>query len=257
MSVTSLPPPLALVILLGAWAPPLWASSPLASCQAALQRQSGGASAEDALRACLPLFREPGCQFAWGELLDSPHASPGYGRGVSLSRLAEACEKAYCPLSGMGHQPLCTGSAPPALTAEFSAAWRAFQAEALRREHVPATTSERLAQALQRWAGFLPRPGTRQLLQAITRPEVPGVVALTLWSARGERLGAWVADVDLDEVTLRAVQAAVPPSTGPAAQRAPCLRLEASPSLPPSTTEALLRALRAVCPVDMVSVNDA
>src|SRR5208282_3349658 len=106
VSVTPFPAPLAFVVLLGAWAPPVWASSPLASCQAALGRLSGGAGAEDALRACSPLFREPGCQFAWGELLDSPHASPGYGRGVSLSRLAEACEKAYCPLAGMGQKQL-------------------------------------------------------------------------------------------------------------------------------------------------------
>ncbi len=257
MSVPPFPARLALTVLLGALAPPAWAATPLASCQAALQRLSNGTGAEDALRACAPLFHEPGCQFAWGELLDSPRASPGYGRGASLRRLAEACERAYCPLSGMGRQTLCTGSAPPPLSAEFSTAWRAFQAEVLRREHVPAATSERLAQALQRWAGFLPRPGSRHLLQAITRLEVPGVVALTLWSAQGERLGAWVTDVEVDEATLRAVQAAVPPSTGPAAPRGPCLRLEVSPGLPPSTAEALLKALRAVCPVDMVTANDA
>ena len=234
---------------------PAWAASPLASCQMELQQLSTGSGVEDALRACIPLFSASSCQSAWRDLLDSPRASPGYGRGTSLSGLAAACGKAYCGLQGIGHQPLCTGSAPPPLTAEFFAAWRTFQAEVLRREHVPSSTSQQLATALQRWAGFLPRPGTRHVLQAVTRADVPGVLGLTLWSARGERLGAWVTEVDIDMVTLQAVQVAVPV---PSAQTAaPCIRIEASPSVPRATTDALLHALRAVCPADLVMVNDA
>ncbi len=218
---------------------------------------SNGRGAEEALRACVPLFREPGCQLAWGELLDAPRASPGYGRGASLARLAEACEKAYCRFPGMAHQQLCTGTVPPALSLEFSDAWRAFQTEVLRREHVPAATSDRLLQALRRWAGFVPRPGPRHVLQAVTRPDVPGVVALTLWSARGERLGAWVAELDVDEATLLAVQAALPVPPGATPPSVPCVRLEASANLPRASTEALLKMLRAVCPADMVTVNEA
>jgi len=242
------------LLLLGA-GPSAWAASPLASCQAELQQLSSGGGVEDAVRACVPLFSKPTCQSAWRELLDTPRASPGYGRGMGLAGLAVACEKAYCGSPDMGHQPLCTGHAPPPLTAEFFAAWRTFQAEVLRRERVPATTSEQLATALQRWAGFLPRPGIRHVLQAVSRPDVPGVVGLTLWSARGERLGAWVTEVDVDEGTLQAVQAAVPAPSSPSA--APCVRLEASPTVPRVTTDALLQAVRAVCPADLVTVNDA
>ena len=242
---------------LSALALPARASSPSANCQAQLQHMSAGRGAEDALRACAPLFRESGCQTAWTELLDNPRASPGYGRGASLARLAESCEKAYCRFPGMGHQLLCTGSVPPPLSAEFSDAWRAFQTEVLRREHVSAATSEHLLQALQRWAGFQPRPGARHVLQAVTRPDVPGVVALTLWSARGDRLGAWVAEVEVDEATLRAVQAAVPSPVRETPAAVACVRLEASAGLPRATSEALLQAVRAVCPADMVTVNDA
>ncbi len=220
-----------------------------------LQQLSNGSSVEDALRVCVPLFTESGCQAAWRDLLDSPGASPGYGRGASLARLAAACRKAYCGLHGLGQQPLCRSGVPPPLSAEFFAAWRTFQTEVLRREGVPGTTSERLATALQRWTGFVPRPGTRHVLQAVTRPDVPGVVGLTLWSARGERLGAWVTEVDVDDRTLQAVQGAVPAPDGDPA--APCVRLEASPTLPPATIDALLRALRAVCPAEVVTVNDA
>jgi len=231
------------------------AASPATTCTAQLRQVSGASGAEDALRACLPLFREPNCQEAWVELLDNPRASPGYGRGASVARLAEACEKAYCHFPGMGRQQLCTGRAPSPLSAEFFDAWRTFQTEVLRREHVAPSTSERLAQALISWAGFVPRPGARHVLQAVTRLNVPGVVALTLWSVRGERLGAWVADVELDEVTLNAVVAAVP--APPPEAQVPCLRVEASFGLPHPTEEALLQALRRVCPLDVVRVNDA
>jgi hypothetical protein len=169
--------------------------------------------------------------------------------------MAEACVKAYCRFQGMGRQQLCTGKTPPPLTAEFFAAWRAFQGDVLHREKVSAATSERLAHALELWAGFSPRSGTRNVLQAVTRPDVPGVVALTLWSAHGERLGAWVTDVVPDEVTLQGLQSAVPPPPGEPPPNTPCVRLEASGSLPEATSEALLKALRTVCPVEMVTVN--
>jgi hypothetical protein len=190
-------------------------------------------------------------------MLDSPAASPGYGRGGALARLAAGCAKAYCRLPGMGGQQLCAAATPPPLSTEFAEAWRAFQAEVLRREHVSPATGEHLAQALQRWAGFQPRPGTRSILRAVTRPDVPGVVALTLWNARAERLGAWVTDVEVDQATLLAVQAAVPRPEGASSPGVPCLRLEASPSLPPAAVNGLLHALRAVCPVDMVTLNDS
>src|SRR5277367_3029581 len=225
---------------------PTSGASPLATCQTELQRASRGGGAEEALRACVPLFQESGCQIAWTELLDAPRAPPGYGRGASVARLADACEKAYCRFPGMGHQQLCTGRSPPALSAEFFAAWRSFQTEALRREHVSAATSEHLAQTLKAWAGFLPRPGTRSILQAVTRPEVPGVVALTLWSPQGERLGGWVADVLPDEATLRALVALLPPPSAEASQAMPCVRLEDTGVLPKATTESLLKALRTV-----------
>jgi hypothetical protein len=228
----------------------------VASCQAELQRLSHGGGAEDALRACAALFAEPGCQIAWTELLDAPPAPPGYGRGASVARLAEACEKAYCRFQGMGRQPLCTGKSPPPLAAEFFADWRAFQAEVLRRAHVASSTSERLTQALRLWAGYTPRPGTRHVLQVIARPDVPGVVALSLWSAQGERLGAWVTDAAPDEATLRAVVRAVPPPGGES-PTVPCVRLEATGTLPAATTEAILHALRTVCPTEMVTVNGA
>lgn len=238
-----------LVALAGAW--PASAASPLVVCQSELQRHGG--VPEEALRTCAPLFQETGCQIAWTELLDAPRASPGYGRGASLARLAEACEKAYCRFAGMGKQQLCTGKSPPPLTTEFFTAWRSFQAEVLRREKVSPTTSERLAQALRAWAGFSPRPGTRSVLQAVTRADVPGVVALTLWSPQGERLGAWVMGVEPDEATLRALVRAVPPPAAEAAHPSPCVRLEAAGHLPPPTTEALLKALQTVCPTEMVT----
>jgi hypothetical protein len=230
-------------------------ASPLATCQTELQRASRGGGAEDALRACAPLFQESGCQIAWTELLDAPRAPPGYGRGTSVARLAEACEKAYCRFSGMGRQQLCTGKSPPSLTAEFFAAWRSFQTEALRHEHVSAATSEHLAQALKVWTGFSPRPGTRSVLQAVTRPEVPDVVALTLWSPQGERLGAWVTDAVPDEATLRALLASLPAPLSEPTATTPCVRLETTGVLPPATTETLLNTLRTVCPAEMVTVN--
>jgi hypothetical protein len=187
-----------------------------------------------------------------------PRAPPGYGRGASVAGLAEACEKAYCRFPGMGRQQLCTGKRPPALSAEFFAAWRSFQTEVLRHEHVSAATSEHLAQVLRVWAGFSPRPGTRSVLQVVTRPEVPGVVALTLWSPQGQRLGGWVTDVLPDEATLRALVALLPaPSAEGTTATTPCVRLEATGAVPSATSEALLRALRGVCPVDMVTVNGA
>jgi hypothetical protein len=249
-----------LFVAVVAAAPALAASSrsPAAVCQAQLQRLPGGTGVEEALRACVPLFREPGCRTAWSELLDAPGASPGYGRAASVARMADSCVRAYCRFEGMGRQQLCTGQTPPPVTAEFFTAWRAFQTEVLRREHVPASTSERLVRGLQLWAGFQPRSGTRSVLQAITRPEVPGVVALTLWSAQGEQLGAWVTDVLPDETTLRSLQAAVPrPPAGEGASRQPCVRLEAPGSLPPATADALLKAVGEVCPADVVTVRDA
>lgn len=232
-----------------------WSATPAASCQALLQRLSGGVGADDALRACIPLFREAGCRTAWTELLDAPGASPGYGRAASVARMADQCVRAYCRFPGMGRQQLCTGHTPPPVTAEFFSAWRAFQAEVLRREHVAASTSDRLVHGLQLWAGFQPRSGTRNVLQAVTRPTVPGVVALTLWSAQGEQLGAWVTDVVPDETTLRSLQSAVP--RPPAGDAQPCVRLEAPGSLPPVTAEALLKAVGEVCPADLVTVRDA
>jgi hypothetical protein len=229
---------------------PAAAASPIATCQAELQR--GGSAAEDALRACAPVFQESGCQIAWTELLDAPHASPGYGRGPSVFRLANACEKAYCRLGGMGRHPLCTGKSPPPLTAEFFAAWRSFQTEILHREHVSANASERLVQALKLWAGFSPRPGTRTILQAVTRPDVAAVVALTLWNPQGERLGAWVTDIVPEASTLRALVGAVPPPRS--GSSSPCIRLEATGVLPAASTEALLKALGTVCRVEMVTV---
>lgn len=83
------------------------------------------------------------------------------------------------------------------------------------------------------------------------------MVALTLWSAQGERLGGWVADVLPEEATLRALVALLPPPSGEATGTAPCVRLEATGALPSATTESLLRALRTVCPAEMVSVNGA
>ena len=243
------------LLLAGLAAGPVSAASPAAACQAALQYLSRGGGAEDALRACTPLFDEPPCLAAWAELLDMPRASPGYGRGASVARLAEACVKAYCRFAGMGRQQLCTGKTPPPLTAEFFDAWRAFQTEVLHREHLPAGASERLVHALELWAGFVPRPGARHVLQAVTRPDVPGVVALTLWSVHGERLGAWVTDVPPDEATLLALQAAVPAPPGEPPASTPCIRLEASGPLPRATSEALLKALRAVCPAEMVTVH--
>jgi hypothetical protein len=233
---------------------PAFAASPLAACQAALQRISKGSGAEEALRACAPLFRESGCQQSWTGLLDAPHASPGYGRGVSIARLEEACVKAYCRYPGMGRQQLCTGKTPPTLTLEFFDAWKSFQGEVLHKEHVTQATNERLVHALEHWAGFTPRPGSRNVLQAVTRPDVPGVVALTLWSSHGERLGAWVTDVVPDEVTLKGLLAAVPPPPGEAPSSAPCIRVEASGALPASTAEALLKLLRSVCATEMVTV---
>jgi hypothetical protein len=238
-------------------ASPASGASPLATCQTELQRTSRGGGAEDALRACVSLFQESGCQIAWTELLDAPRAPPGYGRGASVARLAEACEKAYCRFSGMGRQQLCTGKSPPPLTAEFLSAWRSFQTEVLRHEHVSAATSEHLAQALKVWMGFSPRPGTRNVLQAVTRPEVPGVVALTLWSPQGERLGGWVTDTIPEEATLRALLASLPAPSGEPAATTPCVRLEATGVLLAATTETLLKALRTVCPAEMVTVNGA
>jgi hypothetical protein len=238
-------------------ASPAAAASPLASCQAELQRAARGSGAEDALRACAPLFQEAGCQVAWTELLETPRSPPGYGRGASVARLAEACEKAYCRFSGMGRQQLCTGKSPPPLTAEFFAAWRSFQAEALRHEHVSSALSEHLAQALKVWTGFVPRAGTRSVLQAVARLEVPGVVALTLWSPQGERLGGWVTDALPDEATLRALVALLPPPSGEPPVATPCVRVEATGVLSAATTETLLKALRAVCPAEVVTVNGA
>jgi hypothetical protein len=243
------------LLLAATAAAPAWAANALASCQAGLQRISNGNGGEDALRACVPLFRESGCQLAWKELLDTPRASPGYGRGASVARLEEACVKAYCRFPGMGRQQLCTGKTPPPLTAEFFGAWKSFQGAALHPEHVSSPMNERLVHALVLWAGFSPRPGTRNVLQAVTRPDVPGVVALTLWSAHGERLGAWVTDVVPDEVTLLGLQEAVPPPPGEPPPTTPCVRLEASGALPSGTAEALLKVLRSVCPAEMVTVN--
>jgi hypothetical protein len=209
------------------------------------------------LRACAAVFSESECQIAWTELLDTPRAPPGYGRGASVARLAEGCEKAYCRFPGMGKQQLCTGKPTAPLSAEFFAAWRSFQTEVLRREHVSSTTSERLAQVLKLWAGFSPRSGARHVLQVVAKPEVPGVVALTLWSAQGERLGAWVTEVVPDEATLRALVGAVPAPAGELPPTVPCVRLEATGLLPAATTEAILRALRAVCPTEMVTVAGA
>jgi hypothetical protein len=157
----------------------------------------------------------------------------------------------------MGRQQLCTGKSPPPLTAEFFAAWRSFQTEVLRREHVSASTSERLAQALRVWTGFSPRSGTRTVLQAVTKPEVPGVVALTLWSPQGERLGAWVTDAVPDEATLRALAGAVVVPAGETPPSTPCVRLEATGVLLAPTTEALLKALGTVCPTELVTVPGA
>jgi hypothetical protein len=234
---------------------PASGANPTATCQAGLQKISKGGGADEALRACVPLFGESGCQLAWTELLNTPRASPGYGRGASVAQMADACVKAYCRFPGMGRQQLCTGKTPPPLTAEFFAAWEAFQGEVLHREKVASATSERLVHALELWAGFSPRPGARNVLQAVTRPDVPGLVALTLWSALGERLGAWVTDVVPDEMTLQGLQNAVPPPPGEPPSSTPCVRLEASGTLPPATAEALLTVLRAVCPVEMVTVN--
>jgi hypothetical protein len=245
------------LLLALASAPPASGASPAGACQAELQHLSRGGGAEDALRACAPLFKEPGCQNAWTALLDTPRASPGYGRGVSVARLAEACVKAYCRYPGMGRQQLCTGKTPAPLTSEFFAAWRSLQSEVLRQEHAPGGVGERLVHALERWAGFSPRPGTRNVLQAVTRQDVPGVVALTLWSAHGERLGAWVTDVVPDEVTLHGLQGAVPPPPGEPPPSTPCVRLEAPGSLPRATVEALLEALRAVCPAELLTVSGA
>jgi hypothetical protein len=231
-------------------------ANPVATCQTELQRNSREGGAEEALRSCAPVFQESGCQIAWTELLDAPRAPPGYGRGASIARLAAACEKAYCRFSGVGRQQLCAPKRPPPLSAEFFTAWRSFQTEVLRHEHVPAATSERLAAALKTWTGYFPRPGTRSVLQVVTRPEVPGVVALTLWSPEGERLGGWVSDVLPDEATLRALAALLPPPSGEAAAT-PCVRLEVTGVLPSDTTEALLRALRTVCPAEWVSVHGA
>jgi hypothetical protein len=247
-------PPVFFLVLAGVVSLPARAS-PATACNAALQHLSRGGGAEDALRACAPLFKEPGCQRAFTELLDAPHASPGYGRGAAIARLDEACVKAYCRYLGMGHQQLCTGKTPPPLTAEFFAAWRSFQNEVLHKEHAGAATGERLAHALFLWAGFSPRPGTRHVLQAVTRPDVPGVVALTLWSAHGERLGAWVTDLIPDEVTLHSLEASVPAPQGEPPASTPCVRLEAPASLPRATVAALLEALRAVCPADAVTVS--
>ncbi len=229
-------------------------SNPLAICQTELQRNSREGGAEDALRSCAPVFQESGCQIAWTELLDAPRAPPGYGRGASVARLAEACEKAYCRFSGVGRQQLCAQKRPPPLTAEFFAAWRSFQTEVLRHEHVPAATSERLATALRAWTGYFPRPGTRSVLQVVTRPEVPGVVALTLWSPQGERLGGWVSDVLPDEATLRALVALLP-APPKESTATPCVRLEASGALPSDTAETLLRTLQTVCPAEWVTLH--
>lgn len=236
---------------------PASGASPVSRCQSELQRLSHGSGAEDVLRACVPLFSESDCQIAWTELLDTPRAPPGYGRAAGVARLAEGCEKAYCRFPGMGKQQLCTRKPPTPLSAEFFAAWHSFQTEVLRHEHVSSTTSERLAQALKLWAGFSPRSGRRHVLQVVAKPEVPGVVALTLWSAHGECLGAWVMDAAPDEATLRALTAAVPVPAGEAPPTVPCVRLEATGLLPAATTEAILHALRTVCPPEMVTVTGA
>jgi hypothetical protein len=245
------------VLLASAAAAPAEGASPPAGCQAQLQRLSGGTGTEDALRACIPLFREPSCKTAWTELLDVPRAPPGYGRAASVARMADTCVRAYCRFSGMGRQQLCTGKTPASITAEFFTAWRSFQTEVLRREHVSSATSDRLVRVLELWAGFQPRPGMRNVLKAVTRTDVPGVVALTLWSANGEQLGAWVTDVVPDEVTLRALQGAVPRPVGESPSAAPCVRLEAPGSLPTVTTDALLKAVGEVCPADLIRVGDA
>jgi hypothetical protein len=228
-----------------------------AACLAELQRANANGGSEEALRTCSALFQEPGCQVAWTELLEAPRAPPGYGRAGSVARLAAGCVHAYCRLAGMGRQQLCTGKTPAPTSAEFFAAWRSFQAEVLRHERAPSSVNERLVRALEWWAGFQPRPGARSILQAVSRPDVPGVLALTLWNARGEELGAWVTDVLPDEQTLRALKAAVPRPAGDSPAPAPCLWLEASALLPPSTTSALLKAVGEVCPADVVLVRDA
>jgi hypothetical protein len=227
------------------------------ACLAELQRANSAGGSEEALRVCSALFQEAGCQVAWTELLDAPRGPPGYGRAPSVARLAEGCVHAYCRLPGMGRQQLCTGKTPAPTSTEFFAAWRSFQGEVLRHERAPTSVNERLVRDLELWAGFQPRPGTRSILQAVMRPDVPGVLALTLWSARGEELGAWVADVLPDEQTLRALRGAVPRPTGDSASPAPCVWLEASALLPPGTTEALLKAVGEVCPADVVLVRDA
>jgi hypothetical protein len=245
-----------LLLALSAARPAAAAPSPVATCQAQLQRLSNRGGAEEALRACVPLFAEPSCQSAWTEFLDSPSASPGYGRGPGVARLAAACVKAYCRVPAVSRQPLCASPAPPPLTAEFFSTWRAFQTEVLRREHVAPATSDRLVQALQQWTGFSARPGARTVLQVVSRPDVPGVVGLTLWSAKGDRLGAWVTDVLPDDATLVALQAAVPVPSGAPTTAVPCIRLEASGLLSSRTVEVLLKTVRAVCPAEVVTVTD-
>jgi len=245
-----------LAAILGPAAPAAAAgkASPAAACQSQLQRS--GSSSEEALRACTPIFREPGCARAWSDLLDGPRSPAGYGRAPAVAKMADGCVRAYCRFPGMGRQQLCTGQTPPATTGEFFVAWRSFQGEVLRKEGVPASLNDRLVKSLEAWAGFQPRAGTRTVLQVVARPEVPGVVALTLWSAQGEQLGAWVTDVVPDESTLKALQAALPRG-GDAPDTAPCIRLEAPGSLPPVTTDALLKAVGDVCRADVVRVPDA
>ncbi|HXX31039.1 MAG TPA: hypothetical protein VEJ89_10010 [Myxococcaceae bacterium] len=231
--------------------------SPASACQSQLQRAGAGGGSEDALRACMAVFREPGCEKAWTELLDGPRSPPGYGRAPAVARMVDGCVRAYCRFPGMGRQQLCTGQTPPATTAEFYAAWRSLLGEVLHREHLPASLSDRLCRTLEAWAGFQPRAGSRTVLQAVTRPEVPGVVALTLWSAQGEQLGSWVTDVVPDESTLKALQAALPPPAAGATGTSPCIRLEAPGSLPSVTADALLKAAGEVCPADVVRLRDA
>jgi len=229
--------------------------SSAAVCQSQLQRSAS--SSEDALRACVPVFREPGCEKAWTELLDGPRSPPGYGRAPAVAKMADGCVRAYCRFPGMGRQQLCTGQTPPPTTGEFFVAWRSFLGEVLRKEGIPVSTSDRMVKSLEAWAGFQPRPGTRTVLQVVARPEVPGVVALTLWSSQGDQLGAWVTDVVPDESTLKALQAALPPRAGQPADAAPCIRLEAPGSLPAATTDALVKAVGEVCRADVVHVPDA